>query len=65
MNYRIPQLLIVASIWYLIVTTILSIGQYYLERHYARGTRELQPTTLGSLVGERHATSGRSRAAAR
>ncbi len=30
-------LLIVASIWYLALTTILSIGQYYLERHYSRG----------------------------
>ena len=37
-NYLTIQLLIVASIWYLIVTTVLTIGQYYLERHYARGT---------------------------
>jgi hypothetical protein len=27
----------VASIWYLSMTTILSIGQYFIERHYARG----------------------------
>jgi polar amino acid transport system permease protein len=33
---QIP-LLIVASIWYLAGTTVLSIGQYYLERHYGRG----------------------------
>jgi polar amino acid transport system permease protein len=33
---QIP-LLIVASIWYLAATTVLSIGQYYLERHYGRG----------------------------
>ena len=33
---QIP-LLIVASIWYLAVTTVLSIGQYYLERHFGRG----------------------------
>jgi polar amino acid transport system permease protein len=38
-NYRTIQLLIVISIWYLICTTVLSIGQYYLERHYARGAR--------------------------
>jgi polar amino acid transport system permease protein len=38
-TYQVPQLLIVASIWYLLVTTILSIGQYFVERHYARGTR--------------------------
>ncbi|MGZ4412521.1 MAG: amino acid ABC transporter permease [Gaiellaceae bacterium] len=37
-NYKTIPLLIVASIWYLVMTTILSIGQYYLERHYGRGT---------------------------
>jgi polar amino acid transport system permease protein len=36
-NYRTIQLLIVASLWYLIVTTVLTIGQHYLERHFARG----------------------------
>ena len=35
-------LLIVASIWYLIVTTVLTIGQYYLERHFGRG-RDARP----------------------
>jgi polar amino acid transport system permease protein len=35
----------VASIWYLIVTSILTIGQYYVERRYSRGSaRELPPT---------------------
>jgi len=36
-TYQTIPLLIVASIWYLIVTTVLSIGQYYLERHFGRG----------------------------
>jgi polar amino acid transport system permease protein len=36
-TYQVIPLLIVACIWYLIVTTVLSIGQYYLERHYGRG----------------------------
>lgn len=31
-------LLIVASIWYLAFTSILMVGQYYLEKRYARGT---------------------------
>jgi polar amino acid transport system permease protein len=35
---QIP-LLIVACIWYLVFTTLLSIGQYFIERHYGRGTR--------------------------
>jgi polar amino acid transport system permease protein len=42
-NYRTIQLLIVASIWYLVVTTILTVGQYYLERHFGRGDRQSGP----------------------
>jgi polar amino acid transport system permease protein len=36
-NYLIIPLLLVATIWYIILTTILSIGQYFVERYYARG----------------------------
>lgn len=43
-NFQTIPLLIVASLWYLLVTTILSIGQYYIERHFARGDRQLPPT---------------------
>ena len=46
-NYRTIQLLIVASLWYLIMTTLLTIGQYYLERYFGRGaTRDLPDTPL-------------------
>ena len=46
-NYRIIELLIVASIWYLVCTSVLTVGQYYLERYFARGAaRELPPTPL-------------------
>jgi polar amino acid transport system permease protein len=49
-NYRTIPLLIVASIWYLIVTTVLTVGQFYVERHYGRGTaRELPETPLQRL----------------
>lgn len=41
-NFQTIPLLIVASIWYLVLTTVLSIGQYYLERHFARSDRRLQ-----------------------
>ena len=45
MNFRTIPLLIVACIWYLIVTSVLTVGQYYVERHDARGAvRELPPT---------------------
>jgi polar amino acid transport system permease protein len=36
-NARVIELLIVAAIWYLIVVTILSIGQSFLERHFSKG----------------------------
>jgi polar amino acid transport system permease protein len=44
-NYQTVPLLVVASLWYLFFTSLLTIGQYYIERHYARGsTRALPPT---------------------
>jgi polar amino acid transport system permease protein len=36
-NFETIPLLIVASLWYLIVTTVLSIGQHFVERHFSRG----------------------------
>ena len=55
---QIP-LLIVASIWYLVATTVLSVGQYYLERRYGRGTTREQGLTLFQQIlrgiGARHA----------
>jgi polar amino acid transport system permease protein len=44
-NYEIMPLLIVASLWYLIVTTVLSTGQFYLERRFARGALRTPPPT--------------------
>jgi polar amino acid transport system permease protein len=37
-NLLILELLFTISLWYLLVTTVASIGQYFLERRYARGT---------------------------
>ena len=49
-TFQIIPLLLVASIWYLIVTSVLTVGQFYVERHYARGTaRELPMTPLQRL----------------
>ncbi|MFI5287783.1 MAG: amino acid ABC transporter permease [Candidatus Dormibacteria bacterium] len=46
-NFDIVELLVVASIWYLFMTSILTFGQYYLERYFARGSaRQLPPTPL-------------------
>jgi polar amino acid transport system permease protein len=46
-NFKPIQLLIVVSIWYAALTSVLYVGQYYLERYYARGSmRELPATAL-------------------
>jgi polar amino acid transport system permease protein len=49
-TYQTIPLLIVVSLWYLAVTSVLSVGQYHLERRFGRGTaRELPPTPLQQL----------------
>lgn len=46
-TYQIIPLLMVATLWYIAVTTVLSVGQFYVERYYARGnSRALPPTPL-------------------
>ncbi|MER7177284.1 amino acid ABC transporter permease [Streptomyces mesophilus] len=46
-TYQVIPLLMVATLWYIAVTSVLSAGQYYVERHYARGnSRALPPTPL-------------------
>lgn len=40
-TYQVIPLLMVATLWYIGVTTVLSVGQYYVERHYARGSATL------------------------
>jgi polar amino acid transport system permease protein len=46
----IVPLLLVVTVWYLILTSVVSVVQFYVERHYARGaTRGLPPTPLQKL----------------
>lgn len=45
-NLRQVELLIVVSIWYLAIVSVLSVPQYYLERYFARGSTKNQPQTL-------------------
>jgi polar amino acid transport system permease protein len=48
-NFLVIPLLVVVTIWYLIVTSILSAGQYFVEKRFARGTSR-------SAAGSRVAT---------
>ena len=50
-NFRPIPLLLVAATWYLVVTSILMVGQFYLERYYARGTsRKLTRRQLRAMA---------------
>ncbi len=44
-SFQPIPLLMVASFWYLIVTTFMTIGQYYIERRFARGSSRQLPVT--------------------
>ncbi|MFB7662950.1 amino acid ABC transporter permease [Kitasatospora sp. NPDC056138] len=51
-NFQTIPLLITVSLWYLFLTSVLTVGQYYIERYYGRGTtRSLPPTPLARLRG--------------
>ncbi len=44
-------LLLVAAAWYLAITSVLMVGQHYLERYYSRGaTRELTGRQLAAMA---------------
>lgn len=46
----VPLLLVAAS-WYLAITSVLMVGQYYLERHFSRGiSRKLTTKQLEALA---------------
>jgi polar amino acid transport system permease protein len=50
-NYRPIPLLLVAATWYLAITSVLMIGQHYLERYYSRGiSRTLTNRQLQALA---------------
>lgn len=43
-NSRVIELLIVAALWYMVIVTVLSIGQFYVERHFSRGWGRKAPS---------------------
>ncbi|HTT28428.1 MAG TPA: amino acid ABC transporter permease [Solirubrobacteraceae bacterium] len=45
-NYKVIPLLIVASIWYLVMTSVLYVGQYFIERRYGRGFSRAQRASM-------------------
>jgi polar amino acid transport system permease protein len=57
------EMLIVASIWYLVLTTVASVGQVFLERRFLRGTTQSgrRPSTLRRIAADLR--PGRNRSA--
>lgn len=68
-SYKPVPMLITASVWYLVVTSILMVGQFYLEKHFARGIAArpevMQPTvetaTIQVVGGETPKNRGETR----
>ena len=49
-------MLMVATIWYIVITTALNIVQYYVERRVARGAVRTLPSTPWQRVRARLAS---------
>ncbi|MEU6159214.1 amino acid ABC transporter permease [Streptomyces sp. NPDC047130] len=65
-TYQVIPLLMVATLWYVAVTSVLSVGQFYVERRYARGSaRALPRTPVRRLADGLGRLARRSRAAVR
>jgi polar amino acid transport system permease protein len=45
-NFKTIPLLIVISIWYLAMTSVLYVGQYFIERRYGRGFSRAEQATM-------------------
>jgi polar amino acid transport system permease protein len=45
-NFKTIPLLIVVSIWYLAMTSVLYVGQYFIERRYGRGYTRAERATM-------------------
>jgi len=43
-------LLIVASVWYLFFTSVLMVGQYFVEKRFSRGSDRSRPV-IADVVG--------------
>ena len=44
------EMLLVASVWYLVLTSVASYGQYHLERRFARGTSAGSQASVGRRI---------------
>jgi polar amino acid transport system permease protein len=55
-TFQVFPMLVAACVWYLLLTSFLLVGQYFIERHFARGTASgpagMRLRVLGGAGGE-------------
>jgi len=49
-TFQTIPLLLVACVWYLVITSILYVGQSFIERHYSRGSNRNTPTRFRDVL---------------
>ena len=54
-NLEVIPLLMVATVWYLVILSVLSLIQYHIERHYSKGALRNPPPSLLSVALNRFA----------
>lgn len=63
-SFAVMEMLFVASVWYLAMTSVFSVGQFYLERRYARGSLRQLPDTPWQKVKANMLSLGRPKGGA-
>ncbi|MGK5672601.1 amino acid ABC transporter permease [Micromonospora sp. URMC 106] len=60
-TFQVFPMLVAATIWYLLLTSVLLVGQYYLERHFAKGVGRSgrARTRLRGIAAESGGTTGK------
>ncbi|HZD37359.1 MAG TPA: amino acid ABC transporter permease, partial [Actinomycetes bacterium] len=55
-TFRIFPMLVAACLWYLAMTSVLMVGQFFLERYFSRGfgTSERQTRARAKAMGVGH-----------
>ena len=57
-NFAVIPLLVVASIWYLVIVTVASVGQHYLERLVGRGVTTFDDAAVTDQIASIEARQG-------
>ncbi|MEU2666759.1 amino acid ABC transporter permease [Micromonospora sp. NPDC007220] len=61
-TFQVFPMLVAATIWYLLLTSVLLVGQYYLERHFSKGVGRSgrAKTRLRAIAAENGGTTGKA-----